>query len=277
VRFFGSAQIKIGDPMLMCHQLVGLPYHDLTTGILRSAQLSICRCFQGIIARICMAHASVAAISNPDAVAQLANMAASSHPMSVAVVGLEMLRFEQFGLSVNNGEPILWKADTASSSPPASHKQAGDSSVDSDLDAKTDLDAAPGQSGQHPPVSVQTSQPVPPVSAHTSQPVLPVPAHTSQPVPPQRPSHPDIYAQRQSNPQIPATATAGGRRKTPPLGSPIQSGEAPLPSGSKVLVYWNDGLWRNATVRHYEAGRYQIALEGSDSFAWVQANQIRPT
>lgn len=271
VRFFGSAQIKIADPLLICHQVVGLPYHDLTTGIMRSAELSICRTFQNMILRLCMAHATVLALASADSVSQIVNMAAGANPMTVAVAGLELVRFEKFGIAVAGREPIAWKAGPAP-------QQVGSANLgthaSSDLDELTQRTSEPNlQTGARPMVQagqvpgLQTGA-QPPASA---QPALQQGFHASGPPGPQAMGTP---------PRPPPIPGSPARRKTPPLGSPIvpilQSGEAPLPAGSQVLVYWNDGLWHAATIRHFEGGRYQVSIKGSDTLAWVQASQIRP-
>lgn len=95
--------------------------------------------------------------------------------------------------------------------------------------------------------------------------------------------HPGMQNMRPSSPAIPtrpATGGGQGRRKTPPLGMPSQappqqSGQSSLPIGSKVLVYWNDGLWHSATIRQYTNGRYQVTIDGRNAMTWVQASQLR--
>lgn len=108
VAYQGKANIKVGDPTLMCHQLVGLPYHDLATGVLRSAVNSLGKVFQHVITKVCMSSPSVSTIASHDAVAQLVQMAANANPMAIAVTGLELVNFDEFRLSVNGEKPIDW-------------------------------------------------------------------------------------------------------------------------------------------------------------------------
>ena len=111
VAYEGRAKIKVGDPTLMCHQLVGLPYHDLATGVIRSAQNSLGKVFQHVITKICMASPSISTIASNDAVAQLVQMGANANPMAIAVTGLELVNFEEFRLSIDGDEPIEWAAN----------------------------------------------------------------------------------------------------------------------------------------------------------------------
>lgn len=115
----GTAKIKVGDPTLMCHQLVGLPYHDLATGVLYSAMNSLGKVFQHVITKVCMASPSVSTITNPEAVAQLVQMAANANPMAIAVTGLELVEFGAFRLSIDGSDPIEWAtdSDTAKTTP----------------------------------------------------------------------------------------------------------------------------------------------------------------
>lgn len=179
IRFFGSAQVKVGDPTLLCHQVVGLPYRDFSTGILRSAVTSITNTFSQVISKVCLASSSMATLASAEAMTQLVNMAAGANPMAIAVTGLELVRFEEFSLSVNGNPPLSWRAQNPDS-------------------------------------------------------------NSAQPMP---------------------RAGTGG--------------EAPLPAGSPVLVYWNDGLWHTGTVRQYSDGNYQVSLDGVDTVSWVRANRIR--
>ncbi len=114
VSYQGKANIKVGDPTLMCHQLVGLPYHDLATGVLRSAVNSLGKVFQHVITKVCMSSPSVATIASHDAVVQLVQMAANANPMAIAVTGLELVNFEEFRLSINGDKPIEWLPGSAS-------------------------------------------------------------------------------------------------------------------------------------------------------------------
>lgn len=123
VQYSGRAEIKIGDPMLLCHQLVGLPYYDLATGVLRSAKNSIEKAFQHVIGRVCLASASVSAIAKPRAVSQLVTMTQNANPMAVAVTGVELLRVREFGLSIAGGEPIRWHLPDEQPGPPASAEE----------------------------------------------------------------------------------------------------------------------------------------------------------
>jgi hypothetical protein len=135
------------------------------------------------------------------------------------------------------------------------------------------------QTGPHPPMPAgQQTGPHPPMPAG-QQPGLQPPAPGGMPASRQSTPH----MRMQSNPHLPVPpavpAAAPARRKTPALGMPIPplpTGEAPLPSGSQVLVYWHDGLWHTGVIRHFEGGRYQVTIDGSSDLAWVQSNQIRP-
>ena len=112
VWYEGRAEIQVGDPTLMCHQLVGLPYYDLATGILRSAQRSLAKVFQHVITKVCMTSPSVLTIASPDAVNQLVQMSANANPMAIAVTGLELVRFEEFRLSVDGDDAIEWESSS---------------------------------------------------------------------------------------------------------------------------------------------------------------------
>lgn len=420
VRFFGGVRIKVGDPEFMCHQLVGLPYHDLTTGVLRSVELSVSRSFERMMAKLCMAMATVSDMANPGSVAQLVNLVASTHPLAIAVAGLEFIRFEQFGLSVGKGEAVVWQHGA----PGKQTRVGGNESIQQEhgVDAPTTLDnialldpdeveddestdsgdasvaartasdvalqsggppppPAPGlhQTGSNPALAVRADPGAPPPPSatttgsnpagrvpgvvagqipfsppapvggrtattppggmpgaptplsvpHGPPPPLAVPVGPPPPasmpggpppasvrtasVPPGgivsgppgarvQPTMPGghapstgriqpiapggVTAPRQSspylNPPMAAAPAPGGqpaRRKTPPLGMPMQtapqSGHSPLPIGSQVLVYWNDGLWHAATIRQFSQGQYQVSIDGSHALTWVQPNQIR--
>ncbi|MEM9491836.1 MAG: hypothetical protein AAGC55_22010, partial [Myxococcota bacterium] len=104
VKCAGRAKIRIGDPTLMCHQIVGLPYHDLATGVLRSAASSLAKVFQHVISKVCMTSPSATTIASLDAVKQLVQMAANANPMAIAVSGLELVQFEEFKLLLDGGD-----------------------------------------------------------------------------------------------------------------------------------------------------------------------------
>jgi hypothetical protein len=280
VHFYGSARIRIGDPLLLCHQLVGLPYHDLTTGIMRSAELSICRTIQRVIAKICTAHAMVRAITSPDAAAQIVNMVASAKPLTMAVTGLELVRFDELNLSIQGGEPIRWKASSSDVPAQPGASAQGEGSMDADLDADTQAENQLGARMSSYPMSAGGQQTGPHPPMHGGQQTGPHPPAPGG-LPASRQSTPHV--RMQSNPHLPIPpglpGAAAVRRKTPALGmpaAPAPSGEAPLPSGSQVLVYWHDGLWHTGVVRHFEGGRYQVTIDGSNDLAWVQSSQIRP-
>ena len=132
VRFFGTIQIKIGNPVLMCHQVVGLPYHDFSTGILRSVGISISKSFSRLIAKLAAASPSVKDIASQGTAAQLVSLVSTTNPMAVAVAGIEMIKVEQFGLAIANVPPVLW--------PPPGMEPSGTTNLDADLDAPTTLD-----------------------------------------------------------------------------------------------------------------------------------------
>ena len=237
VSYEGTANIKVGDPTLMCHQLVGLPYHDLATGVLRSATNSLAKVFQHVITKVCMSSPSVSTITSPDAVAQLVQMAANANPMAIAVTGLELVNFDNFRLSVNGQEPIEWMPGAMSGEhAKTTPLQIGDNDDDSDDGAKT----PPPKTAKLHPVKGPTTAKLPAVSDST-------PPAASKP-----------------------NARQTGERAA------VDDSPAPLPAGSRVLVYGNDGLWHAATVQQYNNGRYQLTAEGGATPIWVPANQVRP-
>lgn len=123
VQYSGLVEVKIGDPMLLCHQLVGLPYYDLATGVMRSAKNSIEKAFQHVIGRVCLASASVAAIAKPRAVSQLVTMTENANPMAVAVTGVELVRVSEFSVSIAGGEPIVWRLPAPAAAPVSIEEQ----------------------------------------------------------------------------------------------------------------------------------------------------------
>lgn len=447
VRFFGSVRIKVGAPELMCHQLVGLPYHDLATGILRSVAISVCKTISQIVAKLAMTQNALADIGNPAGIAQLVNLIANSHPLAIAVTGLELVNIEQFGVSVANGQPVLWQATPPTEAPSGNADNAEDEDqLDHDLDAPTTLEnmalgdgiaaktpqktvesetpnvivsMSPESGARHPrpnsspsiaeisgsnpvmtpppahppvggpppahPPPVQSSPSIvnPPVQGNPMPPPpmqpfgnpMPPPPPTNpggriatnppgappSPFPPSQTLPPGGAYPRQMPPR-PASVPPGGmpqqppgrvqptmpggrtttmpgghmqpvrpgqvqptrpggqiqpsmprgrvqptmpagagparqnpgmpprqgqmsggqpvRRRTPPLGMAAQqnaqhSSPSPIPIGSSVLVYWSDGLWHTATIRQFNAGRYQVSIDGTNAMSWVQPNQIR--
>ena len=135
VRFFGSARVKIGNPVLMCHQVVGLPYHDLTTGIVRSVYLSLNQSFSRVLAKLALVNDSINHLANQSAVAQLVSLVTTTNPMAIAVTGMELINIETFGLVIGNNPPVVWPA-------PGNNAQQAAAAMerDHDLDAPTTLD-----------------------------------------------------------------------------------------------------------------------------------------
>lgn len=243
VSYEGKANIKVGDPTLMCHQLVGLPYHDLATGVLRSATNSLAKVFQHVITKVCMSSPSVSTIASPEAVAQLVQMAANANPMAIAVTGLELVNFEDFRLSVNGENPIEWMPGSLSGE---------------------NVKTTPLLIGEHTgEVAINESSNTPPKTAK----LHPVKGPTTAKLP---------AVTESKAPSARAASQPNNARQTGERAAVDDSQEQPLPAGSRVLVYGNDGLWHAATIQQYNNGRYQLTAEGGATPIWVPANQVRP-
>lgn len=106
VHYTGSMSVKVGDPLLLCREVLGVPSQDLSAGVLRSAASSMNKALQVMIKKVVMASPAVSALAAPTTVSQLIRMTASGNPMAIAVSGLEFLRFEEFNLSVDGGAAV---------------------------------------------------------------------------------------------------------------------------------------------------------------------------
>jgi hypothetical protein len=103
LRYTGSVLVKVGDPLLLCSQIIGVPGRDLGAGVLRSASNSVIKALQVMVYKILSSHPAVNVMTSPAAVTQLVHMTASGNPMAIAVNGIDFIGFEQIGLSVDGG------------------------------------------------------------------------------------------------------------------------------------------------------------------------------
>lgn len=106
VRYAGSVSVMVGDPLLLCGQIIGVPVHDLGGGVLRSASNSVGKALQVMIHKILDTTLAAGALATPTVVTQLVHMTASGNPMAIAVNGIDFLRFERVSLSVDGGAPV---------------------------------------------------------------------------------------------------------------------------------------------------------------------------
>lgn len=106
VRYTGSVLVQIGDPLLLCSQVIGVPAHDLGGGVLRSASSSVTKALQVMVHKLLSLHPAVSVLSSPAAVTQLVHMTASGNPMAIAVSGVDFIGFEAIGVSVDGGPMV---------------------------------------------------------------------------------------------------------------------------------------------------------------------------
>jgi hypothetical protein len=106
IHYTGSVLVKVGDPLLLCSQIIGVPARDLSGGVLRSASNSVTKALQVMVYKLLTSHPAVSVMSSPAAVTQLVHMTASGNPMAIAVSGIEFISFEQIGVSVDGG-PLI--------------------------------------------------------------------------------------------------------------------------------------------------------------------------
>lgn len=106
IHYTGSVLVKVGDPLLLCSQILGVPARDLGAGVLRSASNSVTKALQVMVYKILSSHPAASVMSSPAAVTQLVHMTASGNPMAIAVNGIDFIGFEQIGVSVDGG-PLI--------------------------------------------------------------------------------------------------------------------------------------------------------------------------
>lgn len=106
IRYTGSVLVKVGDPLLLCSQVIGVPARDLSGGVLRSASNSVTKALQVMVYKILSSHPAASVMTSPAAVTQLVHMTASGNPMAIAVNGIDFIGFEQIGVSVDGGPMI---------------------------------------------------------------------------------------------------------------------------------------------------------------------------
>jgi hypothetical protein len=111
IHYAGSVSVKVGDPLLLCSQVMGVTAHDLAGGVLRSASNSVTKALHVMINKILNTHPAVSVLGTPMAVTQLVHMTASGNPMAIAVSGIEFLGFERVTVSVDGGAPIAAALD----------------------------------------------------------------------------------------------------------------------------------------------------------------------
>ncbi|GAB4557587.1 MAG: hypothetical protein Tsb0020_01850 [Haliangiales bacterium] len=106
IHYSGSVTVRVGDPLLLCSQLIGVPTTDLAAGILRSASSSVVKALEVMIHKLLYANTAVASLASPSLVSQLVHMTASGNPMAIAVNGIDFLKFERISVSVNGGTAV---------------------------------------------------------------------------------------------------------------------------------------------------------------------------
>lgn len=106
IHYTGSVLVKIGDPLLLCSQIIGVPARDLSGGVLRSASNSVTKALQVMVYKILSSHPAVSVMNSPAAVTQLVHMTSSGNPMAIAVNGIDFLGFEQIGVAVDGGPMV---------------------------------------------------------------------------------------------------------------------------------------------------------------------------
>jgi hypothetical protein len=111
IHYTGSVAVKIGDPLLLCSQILGVPARDLGGGVLRSASNSVTKALQVMVYKILHAHPAASVLATPTAVTQLVHMTASGNPMAIAVNGVEFLGFEHVSVAVDGGPLIAAAVD----------------------------------------------------------------------------------------------------------------------------------------------------------------------
>ena len=106
IHYSGLISIKVGDPLRLCNQILGVPSQDLSTGLLRSAASSVIKALHVMITKVVAVSPSVSALATPAGVGQLVHLTASGNPMAIAVSGVEFIRFDELSLSIDGGAPI---------------------------------------------------------------------------------------------------------------------------------------------------------------------------
>ncbi|HWN69542.1 MAG TPA: hypothetical protein VNM90_17995 [Haliangium sp.] len=106
IHYTGSVLVKVGDPLLLCSQIIGVPARDLGGGVLRSASNSVTKALQVMVYKLLSIHPAASVMSAPAAVTQLVHMTSSGNPMAIAVNGIDFLGFEQIGVSVDGGPMV---------------------------------------------------------------------------------------------------------------------------------------------------------------------------
>lgn len=122
VRYAGSVSVMVGDAILLCSQIIGVPVHDLGGGVLRSASNSVAKAIEVMIHKILNTTLAVGSLATPTVVTQLVHMTASGNPMAIAVNGIDFLGFERVSLSVDGGTPIHANLDEEALSAPPDDK-----------------------------------------------------------------------------------------------------------------------------------------------------------
>lgn len=106
VHYSGSVSVKVGDPIRLCNQILGVPSQDLSSGVLRSAVSSVIKALHVMITKVVAVSPAVSALATPAGVAQLVHLTASGNPMAIAVSGVDFIRFENLSLSIDGGAPV---------------------------------------------------------------------------------------------------------------------------------------------------------------------------
>ncbi len=113
VRYAGSIAVQVGEPILLCKQVIGVPAHDLGTGVVRSVSNSITKALEVMIHKLISVNPGAGALTNANALSQLVTMTASGNPMAIAVSGIDFLGFEHISLSVDGATPIHANVNSA--------------------------------------------------------------------------------------------------------------------------------------------------------------------
>ena len=106
LHYSGSVMVRVGDPLLLCSQIIGVPTIDLGAGILRSASSSVIKALEVMIHKLLQTNPSIAALATPKQVSHLVHLTASGNPMAIAVNGIEFLSFERVSVSVDGGTAV---------------------------------------------------------------------------------------------------------------------------------------------------------------------------
>lgn len=271
IRFEGEVVVKVGDVGLLCHQFVGLPFDNLNGGLVRSVRASLCKQIGKVIARRAASAPDDAAVVSEQAQAAMIDEVISRNPLAGAVFGFAFIRFA----SVN--VVIAERMASPHASSPAIMPPSG------------------VQSGMIDNTRQSAPQSVPPQGADSSSPGIAPPGGWGGA--PLATTAPGWGSAGDNSPGVVAGEIGfGGRKSDPALITPnrgdlekattaVQPAAQPVaaevppgwyPPGSRVLVYWRDGLWHAAVVMQIAQGQYEVELGSSGERAWVPPAAVMP-